>query len=79
MDRWHCWLTSALQFVYGEDGMDGTGVEFQHLPSLKLTDAEVEQKYRWRPDHVEFGQRVLEPEIIEEIKGSPQVRRLSGD
>jgi DNA-directed RNA polymerase II subunit RPB1 len=56
--------------------MDGTGVEFQQLPSLKITDAQVEAKYRWHPDHVEFGNRILEPEIVEDIKNSPQAREI---
>ncbi|KRX96695.1 DNA-directed RNA polymerase II subunit RPB1 [Trichinella pseudospiralis] len=35
-----------VQLRYGEDGLDGAMVEFQSLPSLKLSDEKFREKYR---------------------------------
>ncbi|VDC07033.1 unnamed protein product [Peniophora sp. CBMAI 1063] len=39
-------LGDLLEFVYGEDGMDGAFIERQHIDTFTLTDAEFEHNYR---------------------------------
>lgn len=39
-----------VQFVYGEDGMDGTKIESQSIPTLTMNLLELEQKYLLRSD-----------------------------
>src|SRR5271163_2441598 len=38
-------LGDVIQFVYGEDGMDGTAVESQKIDSLRWNNKEMEDKY----------------------------------
>ena len=35
-----------VQFCYGEDGMDGTAVESQKLPTLKPSDVAFERRFK---------------------------------
>ncbi len=65
-----------MQFLYGEDGMDGVSVESQALEALRLGNREVEQKYRWKPDSPKFGEFILEHDIIEDIKNSGDKRSI---
>ncbi|RKO97749.1 beta and beta-prime subunits of DNA dependent RNA-polymerase [Caulochytrium protostelioides] len=39
-------LGDIIQFCYGEDGMDGSRVERQLLPSMKLSDTAFRRKYK---------------------------------
>eukprot|EP00005_Dracoamoeba_jomungandri_P005646 CAMPEP_0174262196 /NCGR_PEP_ID=MMETSP0439-20130205/12829_1 /TAXON_ID=0 /ORGANISM="Stereomyxa ramosa, Strain Chinc5" /LENGTH=1899 /DNA_ID=CAMNT_0015346859 /DNA_START=57 /DNA_END=5756 /DNA_ORIENTATION=+ len=61
-------LGDVIQFIYGEDGMDGAAVETQRLPSLRLNNRSVAEKYRFDIDSPDFGQGYMDPEIIEDIK-----------
>ena len=36
-----------IQLTYGEDGLDGTGVEFQALPTLKPSNRAFERKFKF--------------------------------
>ena len=36
-------LGDVIQFLYGEDGLDGTGIEGQKLEHLRMTDAQMER------------------------------------
>eukprot|EP01087_Luapelamoeba_hula_P008948 TRINITY_DN2277_c0_g1_i2.p1 TRINITY_DN2277_c0_g1~~TRINITY_DN2277_c0_g1_i2.p1 ORF type:complete len:1803 (+),score=263.71 TRINITY_DN2277_c0_g1_i2:156-5564(+) len=69
-------LGDIIQFVYGEDGMDGTGVETQQIPSLRAKNAELEDMYRWDIDHDSFGDGILERETIDELRNSPSSRHV---
>ena len=46
-------LGDVIQFLYGEDGLDGTGIEGQKLEHLRMTDAQMERKLQaeLRPPH----------------------------
>ncbi len=60
----------VIQFVYGEDGLDGVWVEHQRLDSLRMSKAEFDKTYRFQvgPD---FGEGYMDPEIVDDIKGNP--------
>lgn len=53
---------SVVQFLYGEDGMDGTAIEAQKLENLRMTPA----KFKASDLHVTQSQPML---------GTPSVRR----
>ena len=44
-------LGDVIQFLYGEDGLDGTGIEGQKLEHLRMTDAQMERNYKLNYDH----------------------------
>jgi hypothetical protein len=56
---------NIVQFIYGEDGMDGTKIEKQVYPVLEMTSLEMEEKYHLRPeDDVE---RYLNEEGVKQL------------
>ena len=58
----------VLQFVYGEDGMDGAAVESQKIDVIRMTRANLEKLCRWRVDDERFGEGVLPRAIIDDIR-----------
>lgn len=69
-------LGDIIQFIYGEDGLDGIHIEKQRMDSLSVSDAVFEARYRLdvmdepRPaalDALEYGN---------EIAGDPAVQQL---
>jgi DNA-directed RNA polymerase II subunit RPB1 len=64
-------LGDVIQFLYGEDGMDGQTVEEQRLESLKMNNREVEKSFRMKIEEME---PYLDSEIIEDIKNSPHAK-----
>jgi len=66
----------VIQFLYGEDGMDGQGIEDQKLPALKLNEKELQDKFgydldapRWTPDW-------LEQETLNHLRTNMDARKL---
>jgi DNA-directed RNA polymerase beta' subunit len=41
---------NIVQFIYGEDGMEGTKIEVQSYPILNMTTFDMEQTYHLRPE-----------------------------
>lgn len=41
---------NIVQFIYGEDGMEGTKIEIQSYPVLNMTTYDMEQTYHLRPE-----------------------------
>lgn len=67
-------LGEIVQFLYGEDGLDATSVETQKLDSMHLSTQGLEKSYRFFPDDVDFGDGILQPEIVADIKNETHVR-----
>eukprot|EP01114_Cavostelium_apophysatum_P013538 TRINITY_DN32_c0_g1_i1.p1 TRINITY_DN32_c0_g1~~TRINITY_DN32_c0_g1_i1.p1 ORF type:complete len:1763 (-),score=484.60 TRINITY_DN32_c0_g1_i1:80-5368(-) len=67
-------LGEVVQFLYGEDGMDGIAVESQKFDSMRLGNKQVTDKFKFQPDRPDFGENLLEPEIIEDIKNNADTR-----
>jgi DNA-directed RNA polymerase II subunit RPB1 len=63
-----------IQFLYGEDGMDGQRIESQQLNTLNMTDAAFRQAYQMDPDDSQFGEGWLDEDIRKEIRSSPKSR-----
>lgn len=69
-------LGDVIQFLYGEDGLDATTVEKQKFDHVTMSDADVEKNFRFNLESPDFGEGILEPEIVEEIRKSPSEKIL---
>eukprot|EP00029_Vermamoeba_vermiformis_P000981 TRINITY_DN1114_c0_g1_i1.p1 TRINITY_DN1114_c0_g1~~TRINITY_DN1114_c0_g1_i1.p1 ORF type:complete len:1749 (-),score=528.73 TRINITY_DN1114_c0_g1_i1:193-5355(-) len=63
-------LGQVLQFLYGEDGMDGTYVEKQKIESMQMDNKTFDRTYRYDLDanDLSLGQDILDEEILEETR-----------
>jgi len=66
----------VIQFLYGEDGMDGAGVESQTFDSMQLSNQRMIDVYKFQTEKPDFGENVFGPEIIEDLRSNPQTRAL---
>ncbi|KAL1513638.1 hypothetical protein ABEB36_003027 [Hypothenemus hampei] len=62
-----------IQLRYGEDGLCGEMVEFQSLPTIKLSTDAFEKKYRFDPTNERYLRKVFNEDIIKEIMSSGDV------
>ena len=68
-------LGNVIEFLYGEDGMDGTAIEQQSLELLKVNLTKFESKYRWNFDRDDWfkdsrGRPFLDKDVVERISRS---------
>eukprot|EP00301_Raphidiophrys_heterophryoidea_P007668 c12937_g1_i1.p1 GENE.c12937_g1_i1~~c12937_g1_i1.p1 ORF type:complete len:1809 (-),score=303.34 c12937_g1_i1:220-5646(-) len=64
-----------VQFLYGEDGLDGCWIEAQNLEILTISDMQFEREFQWSEEEIrsqDFGRDFLDHELIEEMR-SPTV------
>ncbi|CDK25021.1 unnamed protein product [Kuraishia capsulata CBS 1993] len=69
-------LGDVIQFLYGEDGIDGTQVEKQTVDTIPGTDDAFEKRYRVDLMNASQG---IKPELVEygtEILGSVELQKL---
>lgn len=62
-----------IQLRYGEDGLCGEAVEFQNLPTIKLSNKVFEKRYRFDPTNERNLRRIFNEEVIKELAESPDV------
>nr|CAI5868810.1 unnamed protein product [Callosobruchus analis] len=62
-----------IQLRYGEDGLCGEMVEFQTLPTVKLSNKAFEKKFRFDPSNERYLRRVFNEEVIKQLMGSGEV------
>ncbi|KAA0175636.1 hypothetical protein FNF27_02718 [Cafeteria roenbergensis] len=67
---------NVVQFLYGEDGMDGRWMESQSFPTYKLAEKEVRARYSWDPDADDFG---TDPDTGVHFMSESVMRRLRSD
>ncbi|KAK9866738.1 hypothetical protein WJX84_006023 [Apatococcus fuscideae] len=67
---------AVVQFLYGEDGMDGTSIESQYFNNLELTPAEMSSKFGWHFENPLYRPDCLEPTVAEKIRNDGPTRRL---
>lgn len=72
-------LGDIVQFVYGEDGLDGTHIEPQRLDIITCSDKQFEQRYRvdLMDPKGSFSPEVLE--VAPELAGDVEVQHLFDD
>jgi DNA-directed RNA polymerase II subunit RPB1 len=69
-------LGDIIQFLYGEDGLDGAHIENQRVDTIKCSDEQFRD--RFRVDLMD-PERTLGPEVLEqaaEINGDVEIQRL---
>jgi len=70
----------VIQFLYGEDGMDGGSIETQELETLKLSYADMEEEYSYDTNALNFGRfrdkPYMLPHVINDILSNHDVRAL---
>jgi DNA-directed RNA polymerase II subunit RPB1 len=69
-------LGDVIQFLYGEDGMDGQTVETQKLDALQMANEDVELKYQHDYDSPSWGEGWIDPAIADAIANSPERKRI---
>ncbi|CAL8094787.1 unnamed protein product [Orchesella dallaii] len=62
-----------IQLRYGEDGLAGEHVEFQTLPTVKLSNRAFENKFKFDPTNERHLRRVFDEEVMKDIMGSGEV------
>ncbi|XP_057339128.1 DNA-directed RNA polymerase II subunit RPB1 [Microplitis mediator] len=62
-----------IQLRYGEDGLCGETVEFQNLPTIKLSNKAFEKKFKFDPSNERYLRRIFSEDIVREMMGSGEV------
>ncbi|KAJ1965570.1 DNA-directed RNA polymerase II core subunit rpo21 [Dipsacomyces acuminosporus] len=71
-------LGQVVQFIYGEDGMDGCFIEHQKVASVRMVNSEFERKYHvdvmdrnksFRPGSLDFS-------VLKNVEGNDAVQRV---
>jgi DNA-directed RNA polymerase II subunit RPB1 len=71
-------IGEIIEFVYGEDGLDGVAVERQKLDIIRMGNAALEREYCYDFDAPDLGlgEGILEPSIIEKIRTDPTAQQI---
>eukprot|EP00127_Corallochytrium_limacisporum_P007456 Clim_evm1s252 gene=Clim_evmTU1s252 len=64
----------VIYFLYGEDGMDGTTVESQNVPILRLGDKDFENRFHLDTSNVGYLRKKLEPQIVDRLVNNPELQ-----
>ena len=62
----------VIQFTYGEDGLAGESVEFQTMPSVKLSDRNFEKKFKFDTDDERLHRRLFNEDVVRQLANSPE-------
>ncbi|XP_032684491.1 DNA-directed RNA polymerase II subunit RPB1 [Odontomachus brunneus] len=62
-----------IQLRYGEDGLCGETVEFQNLPTIKVSNKAFEKKFKFDPTNERYLRRIFNEDIVREMMGSGEV------
>ncbi|KAI9348768.1 DNA-directed RNA polymerase II largest subunit [Zopfochytrium polystomum] len=60
-----------VQFVYGEDGMDGSKLESQTLEVMRMSDDQFERKYKVDITDSDYKLKSIDPKVTNELMNSP--------
>lgn len=62
-----------IQLRYGEDGLCGELVEFQSMPTIKLSNKVFEKRFKFDPSNERYLRKVFNEDVIKELTESNQV------
>ena len=65
-------VSQVIQLRYGEDGLAGEYVEFQKMPTVKLSTRRFEDRYRFDVTNERYLRRLFNEEVVRELLGSPE-------
>ncbi|KAG7162943.1 DNA-directed RNA polymerase II subunit RPB1-like 12 [Homarus americanus] len=73
-------VSQVIQLRYGEDGLAGEFVEFQNLPTIKLSNRRFDDRYRFEASNERYLRKLFTEEVVREILGSPDaINILEGE
>ncbi|CAJ0585840.1 unnamed protein product, partial [Mesorhabditis spiculigera] len=64
-------IAQMVQLRYGEDGLDGMWVESQFMPTMKLTNAAFEDRFKLDVTDEQALRRVYTEDVVRELIGTP--------
>lgn len=64
-------VSQVIQLRYGEDGLAGEFVEFQNLPTIKLSTRRFEDRYRFDISNERYLRKLFTEEVVRDVLGSP--------
>lgn len=59
-----------IQLRYGEDGLCGEGVEFQNLPTIKLSNKAFEKRFKFDPSNERHMKKLFSEEVVKGLTES---------
>uniref|UniRef100_A0A0P5RZI3 DNA-directed RNA polymerase subunit n=1 Tax=Daphnia magna TaxID=35525 RepID=A0A0P5RZI3_9CRUS len=62
-----------IQLRYGEDGLSAESVEFQTMPTVKLSNKAFEKKFKFDPSNERYLRRIFNEDITRELSSSAEV------
>jgi DNA-directed RNA polymerase II subunit RPB1 len=68
-------MGQVVQFLYGEDGLDGTFMETQSFPSLKFSNQDMKNNYEFDWNHKGFKNSVSES-VYNSLKNASDVQEI---
>jgi DNA-directed RNA polymerase II subunit RPB1 len=61
-------LGEVIQFLYGEDGMEGTSIESQRIDHLRFDARKFDQVYKWNLEDERWTPEWISSEVLERLK-----------
>ena len=61
-------LGEVIQFLYGEDGMEGTSIESQRVDHLKFSPKKFDEVYKWNLEEERWTPEWISTEMLENLK-----------
>merc|ERR1719199_1019693 len=65
-----------VEFLYGEDGMEGTWVEDQAIDLMNYDNKKLEKTFRHDYHNDEYGIKWLPPHVLSQIKSDSEVQAI---
>jgi DNA-directed RNA polymerase II subunit RPB1 len=62
-----------IQLRYGEDGLCGEGVEFQNLPTIKLSNKAFEKRFKFDSSNERYLRKMFSEDVVKELSESPEM------
>ncbi|XP_064456621.1 DNA-directed RNA polymerase II subunit RPB1-like [Ornithodoros turicata] len=62
--------SQVIQLRYGEDGLDGSCVEFQSMPTMKPSNKAFEKKFRFDACNERYLRKLFTEDVVRELMGS---------
>ncbi|KAF2367731.1 RNA polymerase Rpb1 domain 7 [Trinorchestia longiramus] len=69
-------VSQVIQLRYGEDGLAGEFVEFQKMPTVKLSSRRFEDKYKFDITNERYLRRLFTEDVVRELLGSSEAIAL---
>lgn len=72
-------VSQVIQLRYGEDGLAGEFVEFQKMPTVKISTRRFEDRYKFDITNERYLRRLFTEDVVRELLGSSEAISLLED